>query len=426
MDVLKRRLGMEQEFFLVDSEGVLSNRADEVLECCGEIAPLNGSSKDDFAPECVKTMIEIKTIPCHDLTELISEYLKTLNLALTAAKKLNLRLYPLSTYPLHATAVRRDQLNYNLQVRTIGSERFENAAQCTGTHLHLELPPGIVDRRVGCSYNSSVEARAELLNIYNLITALDPAIISLSRACPFYGGRVSGVAMRTIHYRGSEYYGWEGVYTHLQTVGGLMPYVESIEDLVEQQFNRYYCWLEAMEKAGVSREMFLESGGELLTAGWNPVRINRLGTVELRGIDSNYPEVILALITLVVNTANRVRHQGITVRPKAGLEKFELKDSELSVPDFQYLNGELFYKAVTEGMNSPAIKIYLDSILAFAAASGSESQFKISLEEYQTTEAKLLQKFAPTTAELSRDEGLQMVRYCCDQLEDQVAVLLGI
>ncbi|MDJ1176288.1 glutamate-cysteine ligase family protein [Roseofilum capinflatum] len=425
MNVLNRRLGLEQEFFLVNEEGVLSNQADELLETCAEIALRNGSTPEAFAPEWVKTMIEIKTIPCHHLPELIQEYLKTLNIALKAAKKLHLRLYPLSTYPLHATSLRRDELKYNFQVRTIGSERFEHAAQCTGTHLHLELPPGTVDRRVGCSYNSSPEARAELVNIYNLLTALDPAIISLSRACPFYGGRVSGVAMRTIHYRGSKYYGWEGVYTHLETVGGLTPYVESIEDLVEQQFNRYYCWLKAMEKAGISKAMFAQTGGELLTTGWNPVRMNRLGTVELRGIDSNYPEVILELITLVVHAAKRVQNEGITVRPQSGLEQFELKDSELFVPDFESLNGKLFYQAVTEGIKSSAIKNYLDSILAFAVPSRELSEFKISLGEYQTTEQKLLQNFAPTTAELSRSEALEIVRYCCDQLEAQVARLLS-
>lgn len=33
-----RRMGLEQEFFLVDGEGVLSNRADEFLACYREAA----------------------------------------------------------------------------------------------------------------------------------------------------------------------------------------------------------------------------------------------------------------------------------------------------------------------------------------------------------------------------------------------------
>lgn len=93
-----------------------------------------------------------------------------------------------------------------------------------------------------------------------------------------------------------------------------------------------------MDKAGVERHLFLESGGNLLDASWNPVRLNDLGTVELRGIDSNYPEVVLAILSLVYNAAQRVRHEGLTVRPAEGACTFELSGNKLSVPDFEYLS----------------------------------------------------------------------------------------
>ncbi len=82
-----------------------------------------------------------------------------------------------------------------------------------------------------------------------------------------------------MRYRGSEAFGWEGVYTHLQTVGGLMPCADCVERLVELQFDRYYAWLEAMDRAVVERHLFAESGGTLLDAGWNPVRLNELETI---------------------------------------------------------------------------------------------------------------------------------------------------
>jgi gamma-glutamyl:cysteine ligase YbdK (ATP-grasp superfamily) len=208
MGMRDRRLGLEQEFFLVDREGALSNRADEVLQQCWEIAPRQELSPNCFSPEFVKSMVEIKTSPVHTLAELTAEYLSILNIALQATQLLNLRLYPLSTYPLHITPVMRDKLNYHIQARTIGISQFENAAKCTGTHLHIELPAGVVDRRVAVSYDSTPAARAELLNLHNLATAFDPAFITLSRACPFYEGQVTGLAMRTAHYRGSEAYGW--------------------------------------------------------------------------------------------------------------------------------------------------------------------------------------------------------------------------
>ncbi|MEH1820651.1 MAG: hypothetical protein V7L31_16470 [Nostoc sp.] len=55
-----------------------------------------------------------------------------------------------------------------------------------------------------------------------------------------YGLRQSldtiGAFLGPLAARGSETFSWEGVYTNLQPVGGLMPYAESVEGLVEQQF----------------------------------------------------------------------------------------------------------------------------------------------------------------------------------------------
>ena len=425
MKLNNSRLGLEQEFFIVDPEGFLSHRADELLASCDRLAQQRNRSGNCFAPEFVKSIVEINTEPVNSFAELTAEYLDLLEILLLAAKELELWVYPLSTYPLYATPVMRNKPNYHLQVRTVGAGRFDNAAKCTGTHIHLDLPDDVVDRRIGIAYNSSPEARARVLSIYNLAIAFDAAIVSLSRACPFYEGKVAGKAMRTIHYRGSKRFAWEGVYTHLQSVGGLMPYAETVEDLTEQLFNRYHSWLQAMDLAGVDRQIFLNSGGELLTAGWNPVRLNSIGTVELRNADSNYPKVTLALVALVSEAANRVRRENITVRPKAGCKVFKLQGQKLFVPDFDYLNNELLYAAVTEGIKNSAVKDYLDSILEFSCQNDSEvgnylTRFKTTLGEYTTTEAQLLDKFPTTTGTISQSDGLALVRYCCDRLEEEV------
>ncbi len=428
MTVEDRRIGLEQEFFLVDEEGVLSNRADEFLQRCQQVAEVQGRTPKYFAPEWVKNMVEINTPPAYSVTELAREYLTNLKLALQVGRELSLRLYPLSTYPLHVMPVIRNKLWYNVQVRTVGYDRFLHAGRCTGTHLHLDLPEGTIDPHVGVSYDASVEAREELLNIYNLATALDQALIALSRACPFYEGRGMNVAAHTFYYRGSDTFGWEGVYTHLQSVGGLQPYAASVEELVELQFARYYAWLEAMDKAGVEPHLFQEAGGNLLKAAWNRVRLNQIGTVEMRGTDSNYPEIILAIATLVYNAADRVRRENLTVRPADGVRTFEVSGNNLFVPDFKYLDGDLLYAAVTEGVKSPEVRAYLDSILEFVVEDGGEgsnylAKLRSSLGDYQTTEAEIRQEFAPATAQISRDEGLRLVRQSCDKLEAQVSSL---
>jgi len=426
MNLHKSRIGLEQEFFIVDSEGFLSDRADEFLSACSRLAKQNNRPAGCFAPEFVKSIIEINTVPVNNFREFTVEYLDLLRILLQVGKELDLRVYPLSTYPLHTTPTMRNKPNYHLQVRTVGAGRFDNAAKCTGTHIHLDLPDGVVDRRIGLAYDSSAEAREQVISIYNLATAFDAAIIALSRACPFYEGEVAGKAMRTIHYRGSKYFAWEGVYTNLPSIGGLMPYAETPEDLTRQIFARYHSWLQAMDEAGVDRQIFLDSGGELLTAGWNPIRLNRLGTIELRGADSNYPQVIVALVALVSEAADRVRRENIIVRPKAGCKTFNLQGQELHVPEFDYLNNDLLYTAVTEGIKNTAVKDYLDSILEFSCQNDSEvgiylSQFKNKIGEYTTTEAQLLAKYHTTTGTISQADGLALVRYCCDRLEEEVS-----
>ena len=428
MSGVDRHIGLEQEFFLVDESGIISDRADEFLQQCQAAATAQGRNPAYFAAEFVKSMVEINTPPALSLTELASEYLSNLQLALQVGRSLGLRLYPLSQYPLHIMPVIRDKQNYHIQARTVGYDRFLHAGRCIGTHLHLELPTGTIDPRVAVSYNASPAARAELLNLYNLATALDPALIALSRACPFYEGQVLGLAARTVHYRGNGTFGWEGVYTHLPQVGGLRPYATNVEELVEEQFARYYAWLEAMDRAGVERSLFLKAGGSLLKSAWNPVRLNALGTVELRGTDSDYPEVILAIASLAYNAANRIRQEELTVRPAEGVQTFIVKDKQLAVPDFAYLSGELLYAATTEGIKHPQVTAYLDSILQFAIAAGDEgspylAKLGAAIGNYQTTEAEILQEFAPATAEISREDGLRLVRQACDKLEQQVLSL---
>ena len=115
----------------------------------------------------------------------------------------------MGTYPLPLQpAIREGELDYEIQVQTVGPERFVHAGRCARTHLYLELPPCTVDPDKGLAPGAPAAARQEALNLHILATALDPALIALTRSSPFYEGRASGVAERTVRYRGSEAFGW--------------------------------------------------------------------------------------------------------------------------------------------------------------------------------------------------------------------------
>lgn len=415
-----RRMGLEQEFFLVDEAGVPSNRADEFLSCCREVAEAEGVDPEHFEPECARNLVEVSTPPAYSVEELAEEYLGNLEVALRAGRGLGLRLYPLATYPLPFTPEIREGEHYEIQARTMGTERFLHAGRCAGVHVHVEVAPETVDPRVGVSHDSTPPARKELLDTYNLATALDAAIVALTRSACFYEGELHEAATRTAYYRGIPELVPHGLYATLQAVGGLRPYAESVQELVRLQFDRYHAWLEAMDRAGVDRRLFLEAGNGLLDASWNPVRVNARGTVELRGIDGNYPEVILEVIQLVRRAVGRLRGGGFTVTPTAGSGTFEADGDLLRVPDFEYLESKLFREAATLGLESPEVVAYLDSVLDFA---GDEPELE-SLKPggcYHNTEPEILASVNLSSREISMDEGLRLVREACDAFEAQVS-----
>jgi gamma-glutamyl:cysteine ligase YbdK (ATP-grasp superfamily) len=423
----QRRIGIEQEFFLVDGEGAPSNRADDFLARCRETADEEGLSPEGFVGEVSRSMVEINTPPARPIADLAEAYLASLDLALRAGRELKVRLYPLSTYPLPVEPVLRSGADYEFQARTIGYGRFLHAARCTGVHLHLELPEGTLEPDSVISPDAPAAAQEELLNLYNLATALDPALVALARACPFYEGRAPGLAARTAYYRGSALLGCEGLYTHIPEVGDLRPYAKSVRELIERQLAGYEAWLEAMDRAGVERRLFFETGGNTLKASWNPVRLNQHGTVELRAIDGNYPEVVLAVASLVHGTASRVRRDGLTVEPGDRSRAFEVESDRLRVPGFEYLSRSLFYAAATEGVENPEVSAYLDSVFEFAESEGRGSGYLVAALRtseglYRTTETGILSAL-PRIVHLSTDAGLRLVREACDELEEQVSSL---
>lgn len=111
----------------------------------------------------------------------------------------------------------------------------------------------MLDPTTFISEDAPLEAREEILNLYNLAVSLEPAIIALTRSCPFYEGHSPQLAVRTVHYRGNAEFGWEGVYTYytaeaavlrdfpahgpLSKEDGLRPVRESFDHLEEQVFS---------------------------------------------------------------------------------------------------------------------------------------------------------------------------------------------
>src|SRR5215218_2512988 len=419
-----RRIGLEQEFFLVDRSGALRDLADPFLQRCREVAKAQGIDPRCFKAERVKSLVEITTPPSSGVGDLASNYLGNLHLALRLASELGLALYPLGTFPLPISPALRDDLGYRVKASIIGYRRFSHAGKCAGAHLHLELPAGTVWPDVKAALDAPVAAQRELLGLYNLATALDPALVALTRACPFYEGRTDGFAARTGHYRGIR--GSDGLYADLPEVGGLSPYASRVEDLVDQQRARYRAWFSAMDLAGVERRLFAQAGGNLHRASWNPVRLSHYGTVEIRSMDANFPEMVLAVCAIISGAAERVRHERLEVRPSRGVLALEPDGDLLHVPIFSYLNGELLGAAVTRGVQDRRVEAYVDSVMRFASPYLERPELIEPLGSwgsYRTTECEIVETFPDLGAALTRKQGLSLVRGACSRMDEQLSSL---
>ncbi|HJQ27845.1 MAG TPA: glutamate-cysteine ligase family protein, partial [Rubrobacter sp.] len=345
------------------------------------------------------------------------------SLALGVASGLGLGLYPLGTYPLPTRSAIREVPRYRLEARTIGHDRFLHAGRCAGVHVHIEAPPGTIWPDVKAA-RAAPAAREEMLDLYNLATALDPALVAISRACPFYEGRMSVLATRTVHCRGG--FGPDGVYAKLQEVGALRPYAATVEDLKVGEREHYRTWYAAMDLAGVERALFSLTVADLHRASWNPVRLNRHGTIEIRSMDSNYPDVTLAVYAVVCGAFDRVRYERLRVRPIPGVRALKSDGDALLVPDFAYLSETLVRAAVKGGVKDQPVADYLGSLLRFAAPYVEEPEHVGPLLDtdggYRTTEAEI-RRLPGMMPSIPRAEGLRLVRESCRHLEEQVRAL---
>ena len=127
------------------------------------------------------------------------------------------------------------------------------------------------------------------------------------------------------------------------------------------------------------------------------MRLSHHGTVEIRSMDANYPEMVLAVCALIHGAAERVRHESLEVRPSRGACARPDVDL-LHVPIFSYLNGELLSAAVARGVQDQRVQAYLDSIVKFASPYLARPELVeplVSSGGYKTTEAEVLESFPP-------------------------------
>ncbi len=307
-------VSIEAEYWVIDRSGALADP--------GGLTELS----EHVVPEFVEPLLEIKTSPCESVRALYDEFAARTKWVLEEASARDRLLVPSGTPIGPAEISEQDSERGAIQRRVVG-EDFEYAAHCAGTHVHFD--------------------REDVTDQLNTLIALDPALALLSSS-PYYDGRRVAACARAFIYRN-----WS--YQTFPRHGQLWEYVDSVEgwnQLLEHRFKEFEA---AAKDEGVDPERFAEHFSPEDTV-WTPLRLRtEVPTVEWRSPDVALPSETLRLVREMAAVMERVPKTDVVIDGEEGRVGEEL----ITLPRFDTVR-ELTDEAITDGLESPDVRAYLD------------------------------------------------------------------
>lgn len=379
------KTGMEAEFHIIDDRGMISNRADEV------IAALKGLREGvNVMKEIGRSMIEFGSYPGVKTYTPALDMIDSLKKTFEVCRSNELWIFPFGTYPGRFKPLINKKPRYPIQQKIIGKERFKISPTVTGFHHHYSLPKGVFDhkKKVLKELKKSKTKRT-MVSSYNFEIAADPALTLFTQSTPFYQGEYIGKDSRIIVYRGGKKLrNMEAVYAKLQQFGGLPPYKQTETDLISSLHKRWVRWEKEVKK--VTRLNFNELWKYKLDISWNPVKINKHGTLEQRGMDVNFMSILVAVTVLLKFSLKKIQREFIEVIPADfGVEEaFKLEDGILYVPPHTYVRNKLQYWSAYKGYDKKDMHHYAKRFFNFARSVAPKKYSKIIKPIYDMIDSK--------------------------------------
>lgn len=363
---LKRsKTGFEIELHLIDNKGNISYEGEELLSSIS-----NHFSDVTIEKECGKNMIELGCYPDINTYNPGLEILRSMEKVIFEARKKGLRIYPFSTYPgkIEAKFTINDNGKYDIQEKIFGKEKFSLATKAVGFHHHYTLPKGVFDpekKELRLLIDSKL--KRSLINSYNFEIAIDPILTLLTQSSPFFEGKNLAKNSRMLIYRGGKKLGYPGLYSNLQQLGGLPPYKQTQVDLLNSIKNRRSRWRKLVRKADSSAN-FRKIYPYKLDISWHPVKINKHGTLEQRGMDMNYMSIIMGITAILKFCLRKIQREFIEVIPAdIGMtESFSVKKGIMYIPPHTYVRNVLQKASAYEGFENEELYEYTRRFFRFA------------------------------------------------------------
>ena len=174
--------------------------------------------------------------------------------------------------------------------------------------------------------------------------------------------------MRVLKYRGGKKLNtMEAVYAQFQQFAGLPPYKQTLHDLLYSMKRRTIRWYKLIKQAAPKIDPKTIYPYPL-DISWNPVKINKHGTLEHRGMDANFPSINLANMVLFKYAMRSIQRNFLKVLPTdVGIDNaFKQEKDMLYIPPHTVVRSKLQRASVFKGYEDKDLYKYAKRFMRFA------------------------------------------------------------
>ena len=360
------RVGAELEFFAMDEYGNLVEDSNKLIK---KLSKHLNSKIVDVQPEVGKSMVELNFQPAENMTDLYKRISDIVKSVYDISESLNLIPYIAGTYPGKAKYKMRRKPWYSAKKKLFG-DAMANALKVSGFHFHYTLPSGIVNKQTKqIQHLKYAESKNVFLNLYNFNIAADPALITLAQSSPYFEGKYVGKDSRVIVYRDFEIESddtnekLKGLHSGIFSFfGGLPNYEFTLSDINWSANKRKDTYVQMLRKIGYKlTDVIFKSP---LSFMWSPIRVNKIGTLEYRGMDSSDPKYLFLASSLLGNILSKIIEEGISVLPSdiGSSEPFKFEDGIIFLPPFSYVKSIELLSSLY-GLGNTSVMKYVKSLI---------------------------------------------------------------
>ncbi len=362
---LKRsKSGFELEYALIDNEGKISNKSLDLIQKIKR-----GYPHIDITKEVGKHMVEFHSSPTVKVLDTGIKLIQNAIKISEIAEKSGVMLYPFACYPGKFAAQMHKAVRYEAQAKIIGVERYlANAPLVYGFHFHHTMPRGVFDyNKLFLKNLVRSKIKHSFMESYNMLIAMDPALTTFMQSSPYINNKYLAKDSRMLLIRGGKKLDYmDGWFAKNQLLGALPPYKHTIYDLKLSLRRKDRKWKELIKKNNLEKSILRYK--LKLDYIWNPVKINKLGTFEQRGMDTNNLSYVIPTGVLIKYTLRAILQNNLVAFPSdIGMaEPFKIEGNLMYIPPHSYVRNNLQKNAAYEGIKNKEVYSYCSKYFKFA------------------------------------------------------------